>query len=237
MSGKDKMPEMPMGEGMPSLELRQLITACAEGSDGRQWEEFVRRVHPVIASVVLRATRRFSQTSRDVVEDLVQETFVRLCADRCRVLRNFQATEGEAIFALVRTIAFNTTMDFFRGELAQKRGAGQLEIPLDVYAESAIPDHAETGHADREMLLEEIDNRLVHSGVRPQDRRIFWLHYRHGITSRAIAALTGGEFTPKGVESVIRRMTQDIRQWASGKRAPAAENEKKFEGKQPASPI
>ncbi len=230
------MREIPIAQGLAALDLRVLIPACAEGRT-RHWEELVRRLQPVIASTVYHATRRFSNKSDDLVDDLVQETFLRLCADGCRVLREFEAADGEAIFALVRTVAFNTTMDYFRGELALKRGAGQAELPIDAYTENVIPDTGEADQTERRVLMQEIDAHLAHCAVRAQDRRIFWLHYRHGMGARSIAGVAGAGLSQKGVESVLRRLTEEVKGWMAGRRVKTSHTQQKFEGKLPAGSI
>jgi len=189
--------------------LGDLIRACAEGDDARAWEEFVRRVQPVIAATVLRTARRFRATSRALIDDLVQETFVKICANRCRVLREFQAENPEAIFGLVKSVALCATHDHFRSEFAAKRGSGHGDVVLDSYSESAIAGPEGLPEMERKVLLSEIDDLLADS---PRlERRIFWLYYRVGLTTRAIAALPGIGLSQKGVESLIQRLTVRVR--------------------------
>src|SRR5262249_4168091 len=105
-----------------SLSLAELIRACGTSTDPQYLEELIRRVHPVIASTVLRTTSRFQETSPSIADDLIQETYFRICADRCRRLRAFQFDALEAIFGYLKTVAFNATMDYFLGRAAARRG-------------------------------------------------------------------------------------------------------------------
>jgi RNA polymerase sigma-70 factor (ECF subfamily) len=67
---------------------------------------------------------------------------------------------------------------------------------------------------DREVLIRQIDGQLAAASepaTRVRDRQIFWLYYRHGMTTRAIAAIPGIGLTQKGVESAIQRLTSHVR--------------------------
>ena len=215
--------------GTGALSLEELIRACAASADQEAWQELIRRIHPVIASTILRTTVRFGETSRNVAEDLIQETYLRICANGCRLLREFHADAPELIFGYLKTVAFNVAMDYFRHRAAAKRGSAAAEHSLDAYLESAVPS-AEGGATpaamERAILLDEIDRHLTETDVRPRERRIFWLYYRHGMTTRAIAAVAGIGLTQKGVESAIHRLTDVVRSWMAGDAPPRAEGKK-----------
>jgi len=192
----------------------ELIRACIEEGNEAAWEEFVRRFRGVIAGTVVRTARRFGASDPQLIDDLVQDTYLKICANRCRVLREFQPQAEESIFGLLRTVAFSVTQDHFRGGLAAKRGAGGQEIPLDRYTESALARHEGLPPMERQILLGQIDKCLAGAdevGAGERDRQIFWLYYRHGMTSRAIAAISRIGLTQKGVESVIQRLTSFVK--------------------------
>jgi len=188
----------------------ELIRSCIEEGNEAAWEEFVRRFRGVIAGTVVRTARRFGASDPQLIDDLVQDTYLKICANRCRVLREFKPQAEESIFGLLKTVAFSVAHDHFRGGLAAKRGAGGREIPLDLYAEGAFAGREGLPPMEREVLLGQIDHWLTseeESGANERDRQIFWLYYRHGMTSRAIAAIPRVGLTQKGVESVIYRLT------------------------------
>jgi RNA polymerase sigma-70 factor, ECF subfamily len=192
----------------------ELIAACVEAVAPAAWEEFVRRFQPVIAGTVWRIARRFGRNAPETVDDLVQETFLKICANRCRILREFQPQTPDAIFGLLKTVAFSTAQDHFRISLAAKRGAGKSESALELYAASAVAGRDGLPEAERELILREIDEQLTAASepeTRERDRRIFWLYYRHGMTARAIAAIPGIGLAQKGVESAIQRLTKYVR--------------------------
>jgi RNA polymerase sigma-70 factor, ECF subfamily len=189
-----------------------LLAACLAGGDEAAWEEFVRRFRPVIAGTVMRTARRFGETSPQLLDDLVQETYLKVCANQCRVLREFKPQSEESIFGLLKAVAFSVVHDHFRGGLAAKRGGGRQDAELDNYRESAVAGREGLPEVEREILLGEIDACLTAAtGTTARDRQIFWLYYRHGMTSRAIGSIARIRLTQKGVESVIQRLTSLVR--------------------------
>ena len=197
-----------------SLTCEELIRACLDAGDRAAWEEFVRRFRPVIAGTAMRTARRFGESAPELIDDLVQETYLRICANRCRILREFQPENADAIFGWLKTVAFSVVHDHFRGGLAAKRGAGRRDAALDSYVESAVAGREALLQIERQILLREIDEHLAAAPeptTQERDRQMFWLYYRHGMTARAIAAIPGIGLTQKGVESAIQRLTNYVR--------------------------
>src|SRR5439155_26980905 len=111
-----------------------------------------------------------------------------------------QATD--AIFGLLKTVAFSVTQDHFKVGWAVKRGAGKQEASLDHYVEGVIAGRQGLPQIEREILLREIDEYLagaMEPAAGDRDRQIFWLYYRHGMTASAIALIPGIGLTQKGV--------------------------------------
>src|SRR5215472_12678038 len=103
-----------------------------------------------------------------LVDDLIQETYVKLCAGRCRVLREFELWRPDALYGLLKTVSFSVAQDHFRASMADKRGAGREAAAFEEHAdESAASD------IEREVLLREISAELEPESRR--DRAIFWL--------------------------------------------------------------
>jgi RNA polymerase sigma-70 factor, ECF subfamily len=192
----------------------ELIRACVDTGDTGAWEEFVRRFRPVIAGTVIRTARRLGKSAPAPIDDLVQDTYVKICSNRCRILREFRPDAAEAIFGLLKTVAFSVTHDYFRGGLAVKRHSGAREVALDNYVESALAGREGLPQIEKEILIRQINEQLAGASepaTRERDRQIFWLYYRHGMTTRAIAELPGIGLTQKGVESAIQRLTCHVR--------------------------
>jgi RNA polymerase sigma-70 factor (ECF subfamily) len=206
----------------------ELIRACVEGGDSGAWEEFVRRFHRLIATVALRTARHWGPVLPEVVDELVQETYLKLCERDARLLRSFVPRHEDALYGYLKVVTANLVHDHFRELHAQKRGAG-IAAGTPSEQESPILEKAATGRevetAERQVLIHEIDahlRSLVEGPHSKRDRRIFWLYYRVGLSAQAIAALPGIALTTKGVESTLLRLTRELRQRLATERTRSA---------------
>ncbi|MGB7603534.1 MAG: sigma-70 family RNA polymerase sigma factor [Candidatus Sulfotelmatobacter sp.] len=199
-----------------SLSAQELIRACAESNDRASWEEFVSRFHRPISISVIRAAHQWTGIPQQVVDDLVQETYLKLCADKCHLLHAFAQEHPEAIEGYIKMIACNVARDHFKARYSQKRGAGRDQESLndiDPSGGSGTLGSADT--MEREILLKQIDaclGKCVAGPDEERDRTIFWLYYQQGMSAKAIAALPTVGLTPKGVESAILRLTRLVRE-------------------------
>jgi RNA polymerase sigma-70 factor (ECF subfamily) len=206
----------------------ELICACAESNDGGAWEEFVVRFHRPISLSVLRIAYQWGGIPQQVVDDLVQETYLKLCADKCRFVRDFSVQHPDAVLGYIKTIAVNVAHDHFKAFYSQKRGSGetaQLHEDIDPQAQSGSLG----GQAamERQVLLKEIDRCLENCSEgsdKERDRLIFWLYYQQGMSAKAIAALPTVGLGSKGVESAILRLTRLVREQLTGLRSQTPES-------------
>lgn len=192
-----------------------LIQACING-DAAAWEEFIRRYHRLIAGVVFRTTQKWGESSPTTIDDLIQETYLKLCADDYRLLRAYDPKHPDAIYGYLKIIAASVVHDHFKAAHSEKRGGNQIAEDLTtVENQSRVDGVHESQHAmEREILLREIDaylNASLSGDMADRDRTIFWLYYRQGFTTKAIASLPAIGLTIKGVESTILRITKLVR--------------------------
>lgn len=180
------------------------------------WEEFVFRFHRPVSLSILRVANQWGSVPQQVLDDLVQETYLKLCADRCRLLREFAVHHPGAILGYIKTIAVNAAHDHFKSLHSQKRGCretSQLIEGLDPQAQSGSLGGQDA--MERAILLKQIDRCLENCSEGPdqeRDRLIFWLYYQQGMSAKAIAALPTVGLTAKGVESLIFRLTRLVRE-------------------------
>jgi RNA polymerase sigma-70 factor, ECF subfamily len=198
------------------MSLEQLIQACAESGNAEAWEEFVRHFHSLIAAVVLRTSRRWGATSMSLVDDLIQETYLKLCADRKRLLAEFKPNHPDAFYGYLKVITANVVHDYFRAQHSHKRGLGQQEASIDeITGYTATARTERDGDVHRDILLREVDSALcggLSGDEQIRGRTIFWLYYRYGLTAPAIARLPSISLSVKGVESVLHRLTKMVRE-------------------------
>lgn len=205
-----------------SLSAEELVRACAESGNAEAWAEFVRRFRLVISSAVRRIAYRYGTPNDAVIDELIQDTFVKVCNDGCRMLRDFKPQHPDAFYGMLKVTAANLAHDYFR-----------RPRPPITELEEFIPD-SRSGPAsiEREILLREIAEILsdISTPSAARDREIFWLYYRQGFTADAIAAIPGCKLKTKGVESIIHRLTSYVRKGLVEKKPNAPKPKARSEG-------
>src|SRR2546427_173122 len=88
--------------------IEEIVRACVEDTRSSAVFEFVKEFQRLIASTAIKTARRFGNVSPDLVDDLIQETYVRLFQDDRRVLRQYRAEKPGAIYGFVQSVAFST---------------------------------------------------------------------------------------------------------------------------------
>ncbi|SRR5258706_5495587 len=190
---------------LSELTHQALVQECARSSDSAIWAEFLSRFHQLISLVVLRTARRYGDQSADVVEDLVQDTYLKLCRDGAQALSGFQHHHPDAIFAFLKVFATNVVHDYFKGQLAEKRSSARTTSLEEALATTEASDPS------RQIMVREVYDSLMRL-AKDRDRRIFLLHYRLGFTAESIARIPSIGLSSKGVESTLSRLTKLVRE-------------------------
>ena len=189
---------------IPSNPARDVLQRCLENGTDQAWAEFVRLFQPVVARGVYRVMRRYGSSSTSLADDLAQETYIRLCKDNFRALRDFEHRHDEAIFAYIRVIASSVAFDHFRSLSTLKR-KGEVADEAAISNTTVSPGVIEDSAHIREL------EALLASTQSERDCAIFWLYYRQGFTARDISSMPQLGLSQKGVESCIFRLTQALR--------------------------
>jgi RNA polymerase sigma-70 factor (ECF subfamily) len=195
----------------------ELIRTCAESDDSAAWEEFVARFQRPINLSLQRTACQWGKNPAQFVDDLLQETYLKLCADKCRLLLEFaQQHSDEAVLGYIKTIAINVAHDHFKSLHSQKRGAGETDQLLEEFDPAARSGSFGGPEAmDRGVFLQQVHEQLQNCAAGSNQERdclIFWFYYLQGMTAKAIAALATIKLTAKGVEAVIFRLTRCVRE-------------------------
>jgi RNA polymerase sigma-70 factor (ECF subfamily) len=208
-----------------SIPVEELLRRCAVDGDARAWSEFVRRFHRPIASIVVRMAAKWGDASRQTADDLVQETYLKLCANNYRILRQFEHRNPEAFSSFVKVVAANVVRDHFKFSYSQKRGSNKVDT---IAEDSLLPANENSAGGvcaiERTVLMQDVQRHLdacIAAPDRERNNRIFWLYYRVGLSAAAITVLPGIGLTTKGVESLILRMTRDLRARMAQTASPA----------------
>jgi len=202
------------------MSVEELIRACAESNDGAAWREFVARFQRPISLSILRIAYQWDGVPQQVVDDLVQETYLKLCADKLPLLLGFAVRHPEAAVGYMKTIAVNVARDHFKSRYSQKRGEGETDqFPDEIQMRNQRGGFGGADAVEREVLIKEIHRCLEECSAGPDRERdclIFRLYYQQGMTAKAIAALPTIGLTAKGVEAAIFRLTRQVREQVVG---------------------
>jgi len=171
------------------------------------WFEFWRRFHPVIAGVIVKKLiRRPRWVDHSVVDELVSETFLKICKDDFKVLRNFEFRHENALRAWLKVMAAHVVEDYFRGIKV-------VVVPLDPLQ----PSRSNLIHdVEQRARIQQIEACLQQLAGKPnfdRDCKMFWLRNREGLTAEEILELPDMGFkTVKGVESALLRLNRWVLQ-------------------------
>lgn len=217
------------------ISIEELVRLCSASESPGAWEEFVRRFHRLIATVVIRIATRLGDSSTQTADDLIQETYLKLCVDRFQILQSFSERHPNAFLGYLQVVTANVVRDHFKSLHARKRGIGRIEEYPDQSVLVADESSAGSPRAvERAVLISEIQTHLNECLAGPDQERnqtIFWLHYRVGLSAAAIASMPGIGLSTKGVETIVFRTTRDLRKRMAAPRSyEYAENQEETKG-------
>ena len=202
------------------LSAQELVQLCLASQDPALWYEFERRFQRLISGVIRRRLRRSSIDDPALVDDLTQDTFLKLCDHEYRVLRQFHFEHENSLFGFLKTVAANLVQDYLRKQYSSIHGGGLQEEDLDKVG-AMIPartSFAEDTHV--QIVISEIqrclEKELADEPNFYRDIAIFWLYYRYGLTAKAISKVASFGLGTKGVESTLLRLTRLVRTSCGG---------------------
>jgi RNA polymerase sigma-70 factor (ECF subfamily) len=190
----------------------ELVKACAGSNDGGAWAEFIQRFRPVIASAVLRTARLRGEPPAPLLDDLIQDTYLKLCDCDYRLLQSFEPQHEDSIYGFLKVVAANVVNDHFKSAYAAKRGASQTEAMPEEDLKTPGADSFDL--VSHRLQLEQVDkilNQVTAGKDQERKRTIFWLRHQQGLTAGEIAAIPSIGLTTEGVESMLLRLAIMIR--------------------------
>ena len=200
---------------MPFDRATRLARICAYSAEPSEWEEFFALLSPVVYLAARRICGVWNELESGTVGEIVQETFLKLCEEDRRILREFDDRGDDSFFKMIRVITASVGTDHFRRTRAIKRGGSNQTVPLESHASSEdIADIRAIEAVERPALMAQLDRLLMlhRDQVSIRDRNLFWLYYRQGMTAQAISRLPAIGLSAKGVESAIARLTRLLRE-------------------------
>jgi RNA polymerase sigma-70 factor (ECF subfamily) len=190
------------------ISIRDLLHLCLSSNGQEHWRDFVHRTQPLIASVIINTIRRWKEPAPSLVDDLIQETYVKLFANDRKALRSIKNEYENTIFGYLRVVASNVVRDHFR---QPKNKADEIELS-DAILPPAPDGQERLEFAHKKEQAKEILTGLSSSETYQRDVGIFWFFYEQGYTANEISLLPAVGLTVKGVEAVLFRLTRYIRE-------------------------
>jgi len=194
--------------------VRLLLTTRDEVLQADLWVEFVHRFQPVIARTIVRRIQRYTRwVDRDTVDDLVQETFIKVLNNNCKALRIFEFRHENALPSLLKVIAANVVEDYIRKITNEKSGGGQQQEDIDNPSQPPSDNSSGVAAMFNHIRMNEIENCLQKRKREPnfeRDYKMFWLYFRDGCTALEISQLPDIQLNLKGVESALLRLVKWI---------------------------
>jgi RNA polymerase sigma-70 factor (ECF subfamily) len=201
----------PDNDAYAAMTNRELLKACVETMTAEAWQEFVRRFEPIIAGGIARIARSYGHISPDLVLDLTQEVYLKLCKDEFRLLKNLKITYDRALFSYLKLVAMSVTHDHFRknrpntetNEFCNEISEARADIGI-----TAAPT------AEQRIFVQEITaivEKITAGPNAARDRLVFWLCHRDGFTANAIASIPALHLSQKAVESILHRIRVALR--------------------------
>jgi RNA polymerase sigma-70 factor (ECF subfamily) len=188
--------------------IRELLQLCLSTDAEEHWREFVRRTQPLIASVIINTVRRWKQPAPSLVDDLIQDTYIKLFANDKKALRSIKNEHENTIFGYLKVIASNVAKDHFR---KPENKADEIELS-DAVVPPRPQDRERREFLDKKSQVQEILETLSSSETYDRDVAIFWFFYEQGYSAKEISFMPHLKLTIKGVEAVILRLTRYVRE-------------------------
>jgi DNA-directed RNA polymerase specialized sigma24 family protein len=181
--------------------LSELIAQCADMARRDLLDTLIGRLQPLVAGVVSRTLRRYGIHDAEWVKDLSQDVFLKILSPKFELEERTQDRTDAQILGLIKLTAANMVVDALR--------ASKQFVSIEQGLEICQDENLEV-----KLLVQEVDatlKKLLTGPNATRDYRIFWFYHRDRMTAREISMLPGVGLTVKGVESLIFRVTADVK--------------------------
>ena len=191
----------------------QIVKKCLESADEPAWVAFVDRFEPALVWGIRRALNGlgYAGNPRDVMADLLQESYCKILARERRILRMCRERDDRALNAFFARVSERCARDSFRARWADKRGSRGGVVAWSEVVESRVAARTESSPETR-LLLDEARSTLLDrchkaAGGRQRARnfKVLALAFLEGLSSREIAERFAGRLSRSCIDSVVYR--------------------------------
>jgi RNA polymerase sigma factor (sigma-70 family) len=217
---------------MKDIADRFVIEECAQSANNQiAWREFIRRFDRHIKLTVIRAykyvaisTKTKKNISKEEVRDLVQDVYIRLVRNNCKLLKNFRPSNNGSIYAYLTLTSASVVKDYFKKTGRLKRKGSLLSIceELDSPQASCIMNNRlasftfnnpEEQIIAKDLLgkLEEHYSSVNSKGNNRIKEMIFKLYFLKGMSIKDISRINGLNVSLNNINTIIWRMRKEIK--------------------------
>lgn len=153
---------------------------------------------------------------REMIEEILQETYCRIFGD---ALRRWRGTSLRELLAYLGVIAERTALDHFRGAQAHKRNLREVYLGRRRIEQIADPRDPEQDllHAENQAVLLRSCHDLPERGGRRRNAWVARLAFLEGLTNQEIASAAGGRLSPGNVACLVHRLRRRLERGGFGK--------------------
>lgn len=191
-------------------ELRHAAIRSGPSREGA-WKELIRRYEPkVLKSISMTLNRLGKQAQDQLVEDLVEATWVRIAANGCRLLCIWNPTQADLGM-------FLATIGRWQTRTASQLLARRKEVQLDEVELRRLADRPDSRLSPEEVAqLKEAEAKLRtwEADLGLLERRVLEMR-KEGAASRAIGLFLGRDH--KTVCAILLRLQQGLRRILGGR--------------------
>ncbi len=200
-----------------------LIHICGHNPKNRAaWTEFYSRFNDRIRLFIYRECKNKIHHSRDskffqIVQDLVQDVYVKLVSNGAKALKNFKGANENSIYLYLGIIAKNTVRNYVIQEKAQKRPSIEKSLDDPLYPEVkqnqlVLHDrlHPHYSNIDEQIMLHDLEDEIIDviddaypKKNRERNKIIFKLYFCEGFSAENIATQFGYNLSVKRVSNLI----------------------------------
>src|SRR5258707_2307622 len=162
------------------ISIRDLLHLCLSSDGEEHWRQFVQRTRPLIASVIINTVRRWKVPEPNLVDDLIQETYLKLFANDRKALRSIKNEHENTIFGFLKVVASNVVRDHFRRPQSK---ADETELS-DAVLPAGQDVHERLEVSLKNQKVQEILRTLSSSAKYERDVASFWVSYQQGYTAQ-----------------------------------------------------
>lgn len=213
------------------LSHNDLVKLCAQQPENNEaWLEFCNRFDECIWLAIIRECNekgliRDISESKQIIQDLVQDVYVRLVENDCNALKKFKGTFENSMFTYLGKIAKNVVRNHITKIKAKKRPPIQKSIDEPLWNSKKrrevlvkeileLPDNDSDKNfnfQDSKAKIEKLLNKILKGKNKQRNKIIFKLYLYEQFSPNEIASQFGFGLSPKTVSNIIRKIILNLR--------------------------